>query len=805
MRPVFILLLSVFFVTAHAQQTQLILQGVVTDASTHQPIPGATVYLPDLKKGSVADIDGKFSIEKLSRGKFLVEVKYIGYATHVERVEIQDNLNLNFSLGTTITELNEVVISGISHSTELKKNPVAVATVSTEALKKNTSTNIIDNITQKAGIYQISTGPAISKPVIRGLGYNRIITLYDGIRQEGQQWGDEHGIEIDEYAIDRVEIIKGAGSLMYGSDGIGGVVNFLAPNPVNEGTISGEWISNYQSNNSLIANSIMVAGNQKGFYWSGRATQKAAKPYENAYDGKVFNSGFNEQDFNILAGVNKAWGYSQFNISSFHQNIGLVEGGRDAEGNFLKPINNGGTEEEVTASENDLNTYRLFIPQQSLTHRRISNNTNVFLGESRLQLNVGYQQNLRKEYGNILDEGEEELFFDLATINYSLIAYLPEKKGWNLSFGVSGMSQQNKNRGEEFLIPDYQMNDLGGMIFLKKNFEKLDVAGGVRVDHRSISNDALYLDVDGRPTDEGNGAMKFGENNLSFSNFSASAGATYLFSESFSVKANMSRGFRAPTISELASNGRHEGSLRYEYGNPDLKAENSFQADLSFILNTDHISTELSLFQNTINNYIFIEKLLGKDGSDSIPDPSEPVPAYQYAHGKARLTGAEFSIDIHPHPLDWLHFENAFSIVMAENLSVTADSSKYLPFTPAPRLQSEIRATAKKWKNFANLFFKIQLQQYFKQDRVLLANGTETETNGYSLWHTGIGLDFTNKEKTVASLTFTVQNLFDEAYQNHLSRLKYADENPATGRMGVFNQGRNFSVKLVVPVSFRKK
>src|SRR5690242_14570418 len=134
MRPVFIFLLSVFFITAQAQQAQLVLQGVVTDASTHQPIPGATVYLPDLKKGAVADLDGKFSIEKLSRGKFLVEVKYIGYATHVQRVEIQEDLHLNFSLGSTITELNEVVISGISHSTELKKNPVAVATVSTEAL-----------------------------------------------------------------------------------------------------------------------------------------------------------------------------------------------------------------------------------------------------------------------------------------------------------------------------------------------------------------------------------------------------------------------------------------------------------------------------------------------------------------------------------------------------------------------------------------------------------------------------------------------------------------------------------------------
>jgi iron complex outermembrane receptor protein len=721
-------------------------------------------------------------------------------------MELKDSLNLDLMLKSSITELNEVVISGVSHSTELKKNPIAITTLSSESLVKNTATNIIDNITQKAGIYQITTGAAISKPVIRGLGYNRIITLYDGIRQEGQQWGDEHGIEIDEFSVDKVEIIKGAGSLMYGSDGIGGVINFLAPNPVREGSIQGQWISNYQSNNGLLANSLVNSGNIKGLYWSVRGSQKVAKDYSNAYDGRVFNSGFREKDFNVLAGINKSWGYTQFNVSSFNQEVGLVEGDRDAQGNFTRLKNINGSEEEVSVGPQDLNTYSLHIPKQQINHLRLSNSTNVFFGNSRMQLNFGYQKNLRREFGDVLRENDPTLFFDLSTANYSLIFYLPEKKGWNLSLGTSGMWQQNENRGREFLIPRYQFHDWGAVSFIKKSFNKLDLAGGIRFDQRNISISALYLDDEGIPTSDTSNAPKFNSGEMIFSNYSASAGLTYQFSKFFSVKTNTSRGFRAPNIAELASNGRHEGSLRYEYGNYNLKAEHSLQTDVSLLLNSPHVSAEISVYQNTIRHYIFIEKLRGQNGRDSIPDPSEPVPAYAYTQGTAQLRGSEFSMDIHPHPLDWLHFENSFSVVYAENKSQRNDSSRYLPFTPAPRLQSELRATAKRWRNFAKLFVRIQLQHYGKQDRVYLENGTETITPSYTLWNTGCGLDILGrKERTFASVYFTVSNLFDKAYQSHLSRLKYAAENLGTGRSGVFNMGRNFSVKLIIPLTFRGK
>jgi iron complex outermembrane receptor protein len=796
----------VFCLLAVSTNAQQSLSGVISDAADHTPIVGATIYFPDLKKGVVSDVHGAYHIAKLPLGKFLVEFKFIGYASEVRTIEIVGPTTYDIELGTKATELHEIVITGISQSTELKSNPVPIVTINAQSLRSNTATNIIDNISKQAGIDQITTGAAISKPVIRGLGYNRIITLYDGVKQEGQQWGDEHGIEIDEFSVERVEIIKGAGSLMYGSDGIGGVINFLAPDPVPEGTINGRWIGNYQTNNGLIANSVHTAGNINGTYWLVRASQKNARPYSNNFDGKVFNSGFGETDLNGFIGLNRAWGYTQLSLSTFNQSIGIIEGDRDSNGNFVYEVDQNGAAEEAVASVSDLDSYRLFIPRQSIGHTRIASTSNLHFGLSRIQLNLSYQNNKRKEYGDVLAEQAEDLFFDLTTLNYNFNLYLPTENERQISFGSSGMYQVNRNRGKEFLIPEYGSLDWGIYGFIKQNFKSLNLAGGIRYDVRAIRSDALYLDSEGNPTNGAVGTQKFANADLTYSNITGSFGATQKISDALTAKANISKGFRAPNLAELASNGRHEGSFRYEYGNTNLKAENSFQVDVGLLFHTDHITTEVSLFNNDIRNYIYTEKLLTSDGQDSIPDPSNPAIAYAYVQGHASVYGGDFLFDLHPHPFDWLHFENSFSFVNTINKteSVT-DSAKYLPFTPQPRFQSELRANLKLIGNvFANAFFNVEYNHYWQQDRVFLENRTETATSGYSTWNAGFGTDVvSSSKKTLFSFYFTVTNFMDLAYQNHLSRLKYAPENPATSRPGVYNMGRNFSFKIIVPFSLK--
>jgi iron complex outermembrane receptor protein len=267
----------------------------------------------------------------------------------------------------------------------------------------------------------------------------------------------------------------------------------------------------------------------------------------------------------------------------------------------------------------------------------------------------------------------------------------------------------------------------------------------------------------------------------------------------------VSRGFRAPNIAELGANGRHEGTFRYEIGNPDLKAETSLQFDGGLGFSSNHVSGELSLFDNNISNFIFPEKLSSVFGGDSIiVDEGDAVPVYKFVQGNANLTGGEISIDIHPHPFDWVHFENSLSYVSSIQQN-QPDSTKYLPFTPATKFTSELRGNFKKVNNLMhNAYVSVSVQHDFAKNNVYSAFSTETPTPAYTLLNAAIGTDFYSGNTKICSLIFIAANITDEAYQDHLSRLKYAPENSVTGRVGIFNMGRNFSIKLDIPIGIKK-
>jgi iron complex outermembrane receptor protein len=793
-------------VVGRSRAAALPFTGRITDATTGEALPGANIIFIDLKQGAATGADGSFSFSSLPRGRFTVQVRSLGYNTVTQTVDTSNGQPLDVKLTVAATEIGQVVVTGVSQATQLRRSPIPTSVIDHTRLNQTSASNIVDAIAHTPGVSQITTGAAISKPVVRGLGYNRVITLNNGAKQEGQQWGDEHGIEIDEFSVDRAEIIKGPGSLLYGSDAMAGVINFLAPDPIAEGHITGLATASYQTNNHQQGYSFQNAGNINGFNWLARGTRKVAGDYQNRYDGRVYNSGFNEWDANGYVGVNKSWGYSHLTFSTFNQRLGLTEGARDPQtGRFLKDVPSGDSTLSVPVTDGDLRGYGLAVPQQQINHLRIGTDNSFILGENggRLGLQVSYQQNLRREYGNVFDPTETSLYFQLRTVDYSLRYFLPEKNGWNLTLGTSGLHQQNRNLGVEFLIPAYKLNEGGVFAVGKKTIGSLDISGGLRYDVRQISADKLLLGTDEQPTTSANpdAETKFPGFVSTFRNYSGSLGAAYNLNEKLTVKANLSRGFRAPNIAELGSNGEHEGTIRYEVGNDNLQAETSLQLDAGVSYVTDHIRFSVDAFENSIDNYIFTRRVLTASGADSLRDDTR---VYQYAQGKARLVGGEVSLDLHPHPLDWLHFENSFSMVRAEQLNVE-QAEKYLPFIPGDRLQSELRANFRRQgKRLTNPYARVQLEHTFAQNRYFSAFDTETATPGYTLINAGIGTDLANAQgKTLFSLYLTANNLFDVGYQSHLSRLKYADFNASNGRTGVFNQGRNVSVRLVVPLDFK--
>ena len=270
------------------------LSGKITDKKTGESIPGVNIYFPDLKTGAISNSDGTYKIENLPSSKVLIQIAFIGYKLVAEYIDLATTSTKDFELDESVAELNEVVVTGLSKAAEKNRTPTPISTIPPIQLLQSSATNIIDALATQPGVSQVTTGSGISKPVIRGLGFSRVVTVNDGIRQEGQQWGDEHGIEVDEYAINKVEILKGPASLSYGSDAMAGVINMLPAPPLPNGKIMGNLLTNYQTNNGLIGYSANIAGNQNGFIWDVRYSNKMAHAYQNKYDGYVLNSGYKE-------------------------------------------------------------------------------------------------------------------------------------------------------------------------------------------------------------------------------------------------------------------------------------------------------------------------------------------------------------------------------------------------------------------------------------------------------------------------------------------------------------------------------
>ncbi len=618
-------------------------------------------------------------------------------------------------LTETDVKLNEVVVTGLTGSQKLKQSPAPISIISPRQLEMQPSTNIIDAIARQPGVSQITTGSGISKPVIRGLGYNRVVVVNDGIRQEGQQWGDEHGIEIDPASVHSVEILKGPASLMYGSDAMAGVIIFHSAPTLPKGDMRANFSTGYQTNNGLFDYSLNFAGHQGCFVWDTRYSGKMAHAYKNKYDGYVFGSSFREQAFSQLLGWNYRQGHSHLTLDYYHSTPGIVEGERDGETGSL-----------VVPEGYDAKSYGKPMPYQQIHHYKAVLDNSWFLGDGNLKLLLGYQQNRRQEFEEEDRPDECGLDFLLHTVNYDLHYLSPETNGWKFSTGINGMWQKSENKGTEFLIPAYRLFDYGVFANVSKEIGRLNVSGGIRYDHRYLNSQELTEEEEGQEP-----SLRFQAFKRNFNGVTGSIGLTYELLPDFNVKANVSRGFRAPNISELASNGVHEGTQRYELGNTDLKPETSWQFDLGLDYSSSVMSAELSLFANRINHYIFSEKVPDENGKAVLIDNT---PAYRFTSGDARILGGETSVDVHP--IKHLHFSNTFSYVNSVQLHQPAES-KYLPFTPAPRWVTDVKYEfICGGRTFDNLFVKFEVDCNFRQAHYLAANDTETATPSYTLLNT---------------------------------------------------------------------
>lgn len=753
-------LFNLFFlkISALPPSEATILSGTVTDKKSGEPLVHATVYFPDLRTGTVTNFNGNYHFNNLPKGKFLIQIRFIGYKTLNEIIDLNKVNEKNFALEPSAIEESEVTITGTTISSTDVQNTVSIAALDRKSLLSQPSTNIIGSLSAIPGVNQVSTGPAISKPVIRGLGYNRIITLYEGTRQEGQQWGDEHGIEIDEFSADKVEILRGPASLLYGSDAIGGIINILEAPAAPDGTLRGEYATKFFTNGKYTGNSLMLEGARNGYSARMRGSFKSSASYSTPVE-KVYNSAFSEMDLNGMFGVNKGWGYSHLNFSIYHTRLGLIEGERDSLSD--KFIDTGGN----IVSEKELNSRTVHLPLQEINHYRITSRNRFILRAGQLAVIAGAQANDRREFVSSVNSPDFHLLLHTGTLDVKY--YFPEFRKTEIITGYSGILQNNFNQGNEYLIPDNRTYENGAFLFARRLFSGFTLNAGIRYDQRTITT-RTENDV-------------FSPFKTNFNAFTGSAGASVKLDTSLNLKLNFGRSFRTPNIQELSANGIHEGNFRYERGNSALKPETTLQGDASLIFQNKKLKAELNYFCTLIENYIYFRHF-----NDSIQLLDYQYPIYYAVQGKSLLQGGEFNLDYHI--IEQLHFASGISMSYGTNLQTNIP----LPLIPPVKIRNEIKYKISYLKISRESYLSVIMDGVFKQNRTDIF---ETSTAGYIIYGFAAGTTIKVKNSEI-SIQLGVNNIFNTRYYDHLNRLKY---------IGIYNTGRNITLNVVIPFNLQKK
>lgn len=735
MKKYIITLILGFTAIIHAQNT---ISGTITDTKK-QPLIGVSIYAPELHKGTSSDENGKYTLANLPNGKLKLTFAFIGFTTQNKTINLQQNETaLDIVLDESAFQIDEVIVSTAFNKIQTQ-NVMKVEHSSIKELQKKGTATLIEGLATIPGVSQVSTGTSIGKPVIRGLSGNRVLVYSQGVRLENQQFGDEHGLGLNDAGVESVEVIKGPASLLYGSDALGGVLYFNPEKFANANTFKVNFNQKLFSNTLGSNSSLGIKTSTNNWKISVRGTYDSHSDYTIPDRNRVTNTRYNETDFKT--GI----GYSNSKFSSvLRYNFNKLDLG----------IPENGIAEQTTSKKTD-------YPSQAIDNNLLSLNNIFFFKNSKLDVDLGYIDNERSE----LAEGNVAvLHMKLKTFNYDAKYHLPKLGKIESILGIQGMQQTNKNSGVEYLIPDATTNDFG--IFGTENYEwKTNVIqAGIRFDNRKISSESHGI--------IGNEGY-FEALDKSYDSFNASVGYKTNLAKDFILRANLASGFRAPNLAELTSNGVHEGTNRYEIGNPNLKTEQNVQTDLNLEYKNSHLEFFANGFYNSVNNYIYTSPAGTQiNGFD----------VFDYVQNNANLFGGEIGLHFHPHPLDWLHFESSFETVTGKK-----QNGDFLPLIPANNWNNTISTdfNIKNW--LEDGFATLNVSSTFNQNNV---SGFETKSNGYTLVNLGFGGKI-KLGKTAFDINLNGNNLFNKTYIAHLSRLK-TDGIPNIGRNIVL--GLNFNI-----------
>ena len=653
-----------------------------------------------------------------------------------------------------LVELDEVVLT-LPFDQTLGKSVLKVDKLNFNDINPIIKQYISNSISKLPGVSIISTGPGIGKPSIRGLSFNRVVVINQGLRLENQQWGEEHGIATSSSGVNSVEVVKGPLYVLYGSDAMGGVL-YIEPEKYNsECCAIVDYTGIYNSNYNGFTNNLGLKGSSGKLSWIFRADMTDNGNFSSP-DGEVENTWFKQND--LKAGLEyqteKFKSDLRLTMSSIEVGIPHMEEGHDDHDDH----DDHGDHDDHEGHDDHEDHY------QEINHTTLKWQNTFDMGNNHtLDITLGRQLNERQEFGGHEEEGHEdheeeghddhddheghhegeaELDMELQTNTIDIKLTMPQSDNFNLIMGLNLLNQENKNFGHEELIPEAKKGDFGffalGQLDLDETSQALI---GARYDSRSITS---------------------GTSSSDFKNFNGSIGYKKDYENSV-LRINLSSGFRAPDLIELYADGSHHGSFQYKKGNVNLVAEESLQTDLSYQINNDDSIISFDLFYNDISDYIYLSpSSMFEDG----------LRVYDYMQQDAKLYGGEIHVNKNT-GLDWLSYFTSLEYVFAE----TSDGDA-LPFI-APLTFNQVFNI-----DFGTSFsIKVDFIAKLKQSRVSMF---EEKTDGYSVLDLS-GNYMTSFLDNDLNLFWRVSNVFDKEYYDHLSRLKTA---------GIHEMGRNISVGL---------
>lgn len=762
-------------------------QGKIVDHHGHG-LPGATVEIYPDSIYAVSDVDGRFVLSGVSDGNHTLITNYIGFVSDTTSVTVVSGATRRLRVEL---EVDAGILETVVVTDEHAKQEIVLQTdhVHHDFFARNLEGSFAKSLQKLPGINAINVGVGIAKPVIRGLSANRIIVNHQGVKQESQQWGNDHGLEIDQFDVERVEIIKGPGSLQYGSDGLGGVINIMPDQILPKGSYKGQIMGLYKTNNDHLGASAKVAVNIDDWFASARYSSQGFGDYQvpatsftyNSFDlpilnNRLKNTAGQETNLSISAGVKSDRSITRLLYSHYSLDAGLFSGAVGAPRSY--------------ALSDDGNPRDIDVPSQMVDHYRLSLNQTFFFGKNHFVFDIGLQRNDREERSqpefhsiplSQLQDPNDKLAIGLLlqTVSFDSHVEINNEHGYKHIVGLNTQWQDNRRSGFEYLLPDFK-TFRGGlyMITQKELSNHWLLSGGLRFDrgrnrtdrYRQFvwdSNENIVDSLVSLATDD------------DYYNWSGSLGSNIEVSDHWSLKINIGKSFRVPYPSETVSNGIHHGTFRHEVGTPDLKSEHGYQFDLGSQFEYNRFSGGIASYFNYFKDYIYLGPTFPARFS-KLPEAGQ---IFQYRQDNAIYTGFEMYYD-------WKVSEH-FAVHQAADFvqSFNPETRLALPFTPPPTVKSDLIYTFGDSERLTGI--KVELSHEF----VAAANGnlridrSERSTPSYHLFHVGVGGEV-NIGSYVLEVNCKAQNIFDTEYLAHLSRYRI---------INVPEQGRNIVIAVSVP------